>query len=118
MATVLSVSQHSATQITRNLILERAGYRVLSAGDVKEALHLFENNDVHAIVLGDSLSPERRHELGSSFKRLKQSVPIVMVCRMSDSRALREMADEQVDAFEDPKFLLEALERVLLRPGS
>lgn len=116
MATVLSVSQHSATQITRNLILERAGYQVLSTGDLKEAVRLFENNEVHAVVLGDSISPERRHELGSSLKRLKPPVPIVMVCRISDSRALREMADEHVDAFEDPRFLLEALERVLQRP--
>lgn len=114
--TVLSVSQHSATQITRNLILERAGYRVLSTGDLKEAVQLFEKNEINAVVLGDSISPERRYQLGSSFKRLKPPVPIVMVCRVSDSRTLREMADEHVDALDDPQFLLEALERVLLRP--
>lgn len=111
--TVLSVSQHSATQITRNLILERAGYGVLSAGDPREAVSLFQQNEVHAVILGDSISPEKRQELGSSLKRLKPDIPIVMVCRITDSRALREMADEQVEALADPQLLLEALARVL-----
>ena len=113
--TVLSVSQHSATQITRNLILERAGYRVLSTLDLKEAVRIFQNNEVHAVVLGDSISPENRRELCGNMKRLKPPVAIVMVCKMNDSRALREMADEQVEALEDPRVLLEALARVLQR---
>lgn len=113
--TVLSVSQHSAAQITRNLILEQAGYRVLSTGDLKEAIHLFENNEVHAVVLGGSVSPERRYELGQNFRRVKPLVPIVMVCRIGDSRALREIADAHLEALDDPKSLLEALERVLER---
>jgi DNA-binding NtrC family response regulator len=111
--TVLSVSHHSPTQITRNLILERAGYRVLSTGDLKEALRLFENNEVHAVVLGDSISAENRHKLGVNLKLLKPPVPIVMLCKMSDSRRLREIADEQVESYEDPQFLLDALDRVL-----
>jgi DNA-binding NtrC family response regulator len=111
--TVLSVSQHSATQITRNLILERAGYRVLSTGDPSEAVQLFEHNVIDAVVLGDSISAEKRQHLGSSFKRLKPPVPIVMLCKMSDSRALRSLADEQVESFEDPEALLEALARAL-----
>ena len=110
--TVLSVSQHSATQITRNLILERAGYKVLSTGDLAEALRLFEANSVDAVVLGDSVSAEDRQRLGKSLKRLKP-VPIVMFCKMSDSRILRELADEQVESHEDPRSLLDALERVL-----
>lgn len=90
---------------------------MLSTGDLKEAVRLFQDHEIHAVVLGDSISPERRHELGSSLKRMKPLVPIVMVCKLSDSRALREMADEQVEAFEDPELLLEALHRVLRRPA-
>jgi DNA-binding NtrC family response regulator len=111
--TVLSVSQHSATQITRNLILERAGYRVLSTGDLTEAVNLFEKNDVHAVVLSDSISAEKRQALGASLRRLKPVIPIVMICKMNDSRAVRETADEQVEALEDPEVLLQALDRAL-----
>ncbi len=115
--TVLSVSHHSATQITRNLILERAGYRVLSTGDLREAIRLFEGNEVHAVVLGDSISADNRQKLGGSLKRLKPPVPIVMLCKMNDSRAVREVADEQVESFHDPQFLLDALKRVLQSSG-
>jgi DNA-binding NtrC family response regulator len=110
--TVLSISQHSATQITRNLILERAGYQVLSTGNPEEAIRLFKAHFVDAVVLGDSLSAEDREHLGSSLRSLKP-VPIVMFCKMNDSRALRELADERVEADESPRSLLEALERVI-----
>lgn len=58
------------------------------------------------------VSAEDRQRLGTSLKRLK-AVPIVMFCKMSDSRILRELADEQVESHEDPRSLLDALERVL-----
>jgi DNA-binding response OmpR family regulator len=112
--TVLSVSQHSATQITRNLILERAGYEVLSTRDMAEALRIFAAHAIDAVVLGDSISAENRQRLGTNLKSIKP-VPIVMLCKMNDSRALRELADEQVESHEDPRSLLEALERVMPR---
>jgi DNA-binding NtrC family response regulator len=115
--TVLSVSQHSATQITRNLILERAGYQVISSGDLSEAVRLFSDNTIHAVVLGGSLSDESRQELGSCMKRMKPQVPIVMFCKTTDSRALRELADEQVESSESPQMLLDALGRIFQRNG-
>jgi hypothetical protein len=40
-----------------------------------------------------------------------------MLCKMNDSRAVREVADEQVESFHDPQFLLDALKRVLQSSG-
>lgn len=111
--TVLSVNQHTATQITTNLILERAGYRVLSTRDLEEAIRLFEISAIDAVVIGDSISAHNRMELGKKFRELKHPVPIVMLCKMNDSRALREIADAQVESEHGPELLLEALERVL-----
>lgn len=111
--TVLSVSLHTATQITWNLILERAGYKVISTGDPGEAVQMITGNRVHALVLGDSISAENRQQLCTSLKRLNPRVPIVMLCKTNDSRALRDLADEQVESFEDPQLLLDALERVV-----
>lgn len=113
--TILSVSPNSATQITRNLILERAGYRVIDAGDLKEALQLFEQRDVDAVLLADSINAEYREKLGTSLKRLRPAVPIVMLCKMSDPRTLRQIADEQVESGDGPQSLLDALARVLTR---
>lgn len=113
--TILSVSPHSATQITRNLILERAGYKVIAAGDLKEALQLFEQRDVDAVLLADSMSAEYREKLGASLKRLKPAVPIVMLCKMGDPRTLRQIADEQVESGDGPQSLLDGLARALKR---
>lgn len=113
--TILSVSLNSATQVTRNLILERAGYRVIAADDLKEALQLFEQQAVDAVLLADSMNAEYREKLGASLKRLRPAVPIVMLCNMGDSRTLRQIADEQVEAGDGPQSLLDALARVLKR---
>ena len=93
--------------------MERAGYNVITTGDLNEAVRLFEESAVDAVVLGDSISAEHREHLGQIFKRLKPLVPVVMLCKMSDSRMLRQLADEQVEAHEGPQFLLDALARVL-----
>jgi DNA-binding NtrC family response regulator len=111
--TVLSVSKNSAVQVTRNLILERAGYKVLSTIDLSEAVRLFETSNVDAIILGDSLGPDERHELGTAFKTLRPAVPIIMVGRVNDSRSVQELADEHLESMGDPRLLLEALARVL-----
>ncbi|PYP87464.1 MAG: hypothetical protein DMG65_16945 [Candidatus Angelobacter sp. Gp1-AA117] len=111
--TILSISPHSATQITRNLILERAGYRVIAAGDLKEAVQRVKQTNVDAVVLADSMSAEYREQLGTTLKQLKPAVPIVMLCKMSDPRSLRQVADEQVELDEGPQSLLDALARVL-----
>ena len=113
--TILSISPNSATQITRNLILERAGYRVIAAGDLKEAVQRVEQTNVDAVVLADSMSAEYREQLGTTLKQLKPAVPIVMLCKMSDPRSLRRVADEQVELDEGPQSLLDALARVLKR---
>ena len=58
--TVLSVNQNSVTQLTRVLILERAGYQVVSAENANDAVRLFEQGTVDAVVLGNSMSAESR----------------------------------------------------------
>ena len=116
--TVLSVSQHPATQLTRNLILERAGYQVISTGNSLDAARLLERSDVHALVLEDSISAGERQKLVRTFRQMKPRVPIIMFCRMNDSRELRESADEIVETHESPQRLLEALAHVLDGDGT
>jgi len=116
--TILSISPHSATQITRNLILERAGYRVIDAADVGEAVRLFEQRKVDAVVLAGSINAGSREQLGTVLKQLNPEVPIVMFCKVGDSRGLRQIADEHVESDEGPQSLLDALARVLRREQS
>lgn len=113
--TLLYVSRPSFAQVTRNLILERAGYVVVPARDPAEATELFNPSVVHAVVIGDTLHAEQRLELAQTFKRLAPAVPIVALSKTSGTQIPAGLVDEQLESLGDPRLLLEALLRVL--PG-
>ena len=107
------MSKTSFAQVTRNLILEQAGYRVVSASDPTEATAVFTHSVVHAVVLGDSLPAAERLEIARAFKQLKPTVPIVALSKTSGTQFSAGLVDEQLESLGDPRLLLEALERVL-----
>lgn len=111
--TILCVSQASAAQVTRNLVLEQAGYRVLATEDPGEAERIFTNGGIHAVVFGETIQGQQRIELGASFKQKNPSVPIVFLYRMNGFRVPPGIADEQVESLGGPRLLLQALDRVL-----
>ena len=111
--TILCVSRASAAQVTRNLVLEQAGYRVLATEDPSEAERIFSDGGVHAVVFGETIQAQQRIELGASFKQLNSSVPIVFLYCMNGFRVPPGIADEQVESLGGPKILLQALGRVL-----
>jgi len=111
--TLLCVSKASPAQVTRNLILERAGYRVVSVSDAAEAALIFLSGTVHAVVFGDSFGGDQRMELARKFKSLNKAVPIVVLSKSSGTQVPAGLADEQVESLGDPRLLLEALLRVL-----
>ena len=111
--TILCVSQASAAQVTRNLVLEQAGYCVLAAEDPGEAERIFTGGGIHAVVFGETIQAQQRIELGASFKQINPAVPIVFLYRMNGFRVPPGIADEQVESLGGPKLLLQALGRVL-----
>ncbi|HSM87670.1 MAG TPA: hypothetical protein VLT16_16050 [Candidatus Limnocylindrales bacterium] len=111
--TILCVSQSSAAQMTRDMVLQRAGYRVLSTSSMEAARQVFADTLIDAVVLGDSLPPDQRIVLGNALKVLKPAVPIIFLYRMSGFRVPPGIADEQVESLEDPQLLLDAVARVL-----
>ncbi|HXO37156.1 MAG TPA: response regulator [Candidatus Acidoferrum sp.] len=116
--TVLCVSKISPAQITRNMILERAGYRVVAIDDPAEAVRMFMASTVSAVVFGDSIEGEQRFELARTFKQFNRSVPIVALSKTSDSQLPPGLVDEQLESLGDPQLLLETLKRVRATEGS
>jgi DNA-binding response OmpR family regulator len=115
--TVLCVSKISAAQITRNMILERAGYWIVAIDDPEEALRIFKTCVVDAVVFGDSINGEKRFQLARTFKSLNRAVPIVALSKTSGSQLPAGLIDQQLESLGDPQLLLEALKRVLSRDG-
>ncbi|HEU4416451.1 MAG TPA: response regulator [Candidatus Angelobacter sp.] len=115
--TVLCVSKPSPAHVTRNLILERAGYRVISVDGPEEAMHIVASFPVDAVVFGDSMLPKQRIELAHALKNLERSVPIVVLNNPGGTQFAPGMVDEQLGPLGDPHLLLEALTRVLDHDG-
>jgi CheY-like chemotaxis protein len=107
------VSKSSPAQVTRNLILERAGYQILSASSPAEATAIFTTRVVHAVVVGDSLHADQRLELARALKQMNKSIPILALTKSSGTQVPAGIVDEQLESLGDPRLLLEALSRVL-----
>jgi DNA-binding response OmpR family regulator len=112
---VLCVSKISPAQITRNMILERAGYQIIAIDDPDEAVRIFKTSVVDAVVFGDSINGEQRFQLARTFKALNRAVPIIALSKTSGSQFPAGLVDQHLESLGDPHLLLEALKRVLSR---
>ncbi len=115
--TVLCVSKISPAQITRNMILERAGYQIIAIDDADEAARIFKTCEISAVVFGDSINGEVRFQLARTFKALNSAVPIVALSKTSGSQMPTGLVDQHLESLGDPHLLLEALRLVLSRDG-
>ena len=63
----------------RRLLLERAGYRVLTAPDGPAGLEIFSREPVDAVVLDFSMPGMTGGEVAHFMRRAKPAVPILML---------------------------------------
>lgn len=63
----------------RRILLERAGYRVLTAGDGETGLALFSAEPVQAVVLDFSMPSMTGGEVASRMRSIKPEIPILML---------------------------------------
>jgi CheY-like chemotaxis protein len=95
------------------MILERAGYKVISTNSPEAAVLIFTGSPVDAVVFGDSIPADQRLELALNFKSLNSSVPIIALSNSSGSQLASGIVDEQLESLGDPHLLVEAVNRVL-----
>jgi CheY-like chemotaxis protein len=63
----------------RKVLLERAGYRVLTAMDGATGLRLFESEPVEAVVLDYSMPGMHGGEVAGRMRQIKPSIPILLL---------------------------------------
>ncbi len=76
---VLCVDDERVGLAVRQLLLERAGYRVLTAADGPSGLALFEREPVNAVVLDYSMPGMHGGEVARRMRAAKPAVPILML---------------------------------------
>jgi CheY-like chemotaxis protein len=76
---VLCVDDEAVGLRVRQILLERAGYRVLTAQDGYSGLELFANQPVDAVVLDYSMPGMHGGEVALKMRQTKPHVPILLL---------------------------------------
>ena len=108
---ILSVSYDQPLLVTRELILEQAGYDVSSAFGFAEALEICKTgHDFDLILMGHSMPQKDKTALLAAL-RPKCQAPLLSILRHGDSPI--PQADYSVDSDDGPAVLLEAVKAAL-----
>ncbi|ADW68753.1 response regulator [Granulicella tundricola] len=76
---ILCVDDEMVGLEVRRILLERAGYRVLTAGDGSKGLELFASEPVEAVVLDYAMPGMNGAEVARSMRITKPNIPILML---------------------------------------
>jgi len=113
-AVILYVDSDVGARRTRKLLLESAGYQVITAETVAEAYRVFSSAPVPDLVIAEYHVAEKANgiKLAAQLKAARPELPVLLLS------ATEKPADlEHVDAFvhklEDPTVLLDKVQQLL-----
>ena len=78
-ATILCIDDNETALNIRKVILEVAGYSVVTASDVELAIQLFTASAVDIVISDHLLEGTTGTELAAEMKRLKPRIPIIIM---------------------------------------
>lgn len=111
--TVLCVDDETIGLRVRKLMLERAGFNVLTATSGQQALEIFDQNQVDAVVLDYYMPGLNGGEVAAELRKRRASVPIIF---FSAYFSLPPQALELANAFitkgDPPDVLIEKIEQL------
>jgi CheY-like chemotaxis protein/predicted DNA-binding transcriptional regulator AlpA len=109
---VLCIEEDGPGLRFRKAFLETAGYRVLAATDLREAVTLFERNVVDLVILGCRACELDGEVLARMLKRRNPRVPIVMCAGTEElPQKVRQLADRVVASAQGAEVLLTAVQQ-------
>lgn len=108
-ARILSISYDEPLTRTRQMLLEREGYEVLSARGLAECIEQCERGDFDLFLLGHSIPHSDKLQMIDTFRR--RSVAPIVSLRMTLGEHPVEGADYHVDP--DPEPLLETIAKII-----
>jgi len=116
---VLCVDDEAVGLRVRKLLLERAGYQVLTAIDGYSGLELFAAHPVEAVVLDYSMPGMHGGEVASRMRQTKPEIPILL---LSAYVGLPDEVSSLVDIYmtkgEGAPALLDKLDSLLSVPAA
>jgi len=111
-AVVLSIGHDSLPMRTRSEILQSAGYKVIPAYSLKEAIAQFLQGDFDVIILYHTLTEQQRERITNLIREHTSLTPILSIS--ANFRHTDTFSDRTIDS--DPVHLVTGLYE-LLRKG-
>jgi CheY-like chemotaxis protein len=116
---ILCVDDEMVGLEVRRILLERAGYRVLTAEDGNKGLELFASEPVTAVVLDYAMPGMNGAEVARTMRQTKPGVPILMLSAYTVLPAeVTRIVDLAMTKGEGAPALLEKLGSLLLASAS
>lgn len=113
MSLILAVDDEKSGLYFRKLILEHAGYSVLSSSDTEEAMRLFRSHPVDLVITDHLLGRKTGSQMSGEMKRLKPNVPIVLLSGTTSKPDELGYADAFLSKTEGPEELLGVVSNLL-----
>jgi len=111
---VLCVDDELVGLRVRQIILERAGYQVLTAADGHSGLELFAAHPVDAVVLDYAMPGMHGGQVAQKMRQTKPRVPILLLSAFLDLPAeVTSLADLYMTKGEGAPALLDKLDNLL-----
>jgi CheY-like chemotaxis protein len=111
---VLCVDDEAVGLLVRKTLLEKAGYRVLTAPDGPAGLQIFGQQPIEAVILDYSMPGMHGGEVATRMREAKPQVPILL---LSAYTSLPSDVLDRVDLYmtkgEGPQLLLNKLAQML-----
>jgi CheY-like chemotaxis protein len=94
--TILCIDDDDGMLDYQRALLERRGYKVLTAASARQGLQIAAACAIAAVIVDYHMPEMNGHEVATEIKRLTPQVPIVM---LSSDEEIPEHALQVVDAF-------------------
>lgn len=112
-AFILCVDDEQLPLLLRKLVLEKQGYRVVTAGSASDALQALKEHRVD-LVLTDQLMPGGTGtELAQSIKGIRPDLPVVLISGVNELPADARWADVFISKTEGPTAMCEKISAAL-----
>jgi CheY-like chemotaxis protein len=116
---VLCVDDEVVGLRVRKILLERAGYQVLTAADGYSGLELFATHPVDAVVLDYSMPGMHGGEVARKMRQAKPDIPILLLSAYVDLPAeVSSLVDVYMTKGEGAPALLQNLDSLLSVPAA
>ncbi len=117
-AVILCVDDEPNSLVLRKLVLQKAGYDVITANSASQALEMLDSHQVN-LVLSDQLMPgQTGTELARQIKNRWPSLPVILISGVNEIPPDAAIADLFMSKVEGPVMMCQNISDVLMKSRS